>query len=156
MRLALSTAALLLLAGAPPAPRPVTATARGTFEVTLAPQPADPYADGAALGRMTIDKRFAGDLQGTGKGQMLTGMGAVKGSAGYVAIERVAGTLHGRRGSFVLQHLGTMDRGAQSLTVRVVPDTGTDELAGLAGTMTITVTPGRHDYELTYTLPAAR
>jgi hypothetical protein len=105
---------------------------------------------------MTIDKRFAGDLQGTGKGQMLTGMGAVKGSAGYVAIERVAGTLHGRRGSFVLQHLGTMDRGAQSLTVRVVPDTGTDELAGLAGTMTITVTPGRHDYELTYTLPAAR
>ena len=133
----------------------VTARASGTFEVLITPQPADDYADGATLGRMTLDKTFRGDLEATSRGQMLTGMGAVKGSAGYVAIERVTGTLHGRRGSFVLQHLGTMDRGAQSLAVRVVPDTGTDELTGLAGTMTITVTPGRHDYELTYTLPAA-
>lgn len=130
-----------------------TTRARGTFEVKLTPQPADAYADGAALGRLTIDKTFAGDLQATSRGQMLTGMSGVKGSAGYVAIERVAGTLAGRRGSFVLQHLGTMDRGAQRLIVAVVPDTGTDELTGLAGTMTIDVSGGGHAYELTYTLP---
>ncbi len=131
-----------------------TARARGTFEVKLTPQPADAYADGAALGRMTIDKRFAGDLEGTSRGQMLTGMSGVKGSAGYVAIERVEGTLAGRQGSFVLQHLGTMDRGAQSLTVRVVPDTGTDGLTGIVGTMTIDVSNG-HAYEFTYALPDA-
>jgi hypothetical protein len=131
-----------------------TARARGTFEVRLTPQPADAYADGAALGRMTIDKTFAGDLQGTSRGQMLTGMSGVKGSAGYVAIERVEGTLAGRQGSFVLQHLGTMDRGAQSLTVRVVPDTGTGGLAGIVGTSTIDVSNG-HAYEFTYTLPDA-
>ncbi|MES2524843.1 MAG: DUF3224 domain-containing protein, partial [Gemmatimonadota bacterium] len=93
------------------------AHASGTFEVKLAPQPADDYADGAALGRMTIDKEFAGDLQGTSKGQMLTGMGSVKGSAGYVAIERVTGTLAGRQGSFILQHSGTMNRGTPSLVL---------------------------------------
>jgi hypothetical protein len=134
---------------------PVTARANGTFEVKLSPQPADEYADGATLGRMTIDKRFQGDLQATSKGQMLTGMSSIKGSAGYVAIERVSGTLAGRRGSFILQHSGTMVRGAPSLTVAVVPDSGTDELTGVSGTMIIDVTGGRHSYTFEYTLPAA-
>ncbi|MCU0619507.1 MAG: DUF3224 domain-containing protein [Gemmatimonadaceae bacterium] len=127
--------------------------ASGTFEVKLVPQPADAHADGAAMGRMTIDKTFSGDLVATSVGQMLTGMGGVKGSATYVAIERVTGTLGGRRGSFLLAHRGTMARGAQSLEVQVVPDSGTDELTGLTGSMAIEVTPGRHAYTFDYVLP---
>ena len=132
----------------------MTAHASGTFEVKLTPQPADDYADGATLGRMTIDKPFHGDLEATSKGQMLTGMSSVNGSAGYVAIERVSGVLAGRRGTFVLQHSGSMNRGAPSLTISVVPDSGTDQLAGLAGTMVINVVEGRHSYTFDYTLPA--
>jgi len=132
----------------------MTTHASGTFEVKLTPQPADDYADGATLGRMTIDKQFHGDLEATSKGQMLTGMASVKGSAGYVAIERVSGVLAGRRGTFVLQHSGSMNRGAPSLTISVVPDSGTDQLAGLAGTMVINVVEGRHSYTFDYTLPA--
>ena len=86
---------------------------------------------------------------------MLTATTAIKGSAGYVAIERVTGTLHGRRGTFVLQHSGTMTGGAQELTVTVVPDSGTDQLVGLAGEMTINVSEGKHSYDLEYTLPPA-
>src|SRR4030095_16442472 len=114
----------------------MTQHAKGTFEVTLAPQ-GDSHGengsapDGATLGRMLLDKRFAGDLAGTGKGQMLTAMAAIGGSAGYVAIERVTGTLNGRVGSFVLQHTGTMNRGAPQLAITVVPDSGTGELAGI-------------------------
>jgi hypothetical protein len=130
----------------------VTTRARGTFQVTLAPQPADGYTDGQTLGRLTIDKQFQGDLDATSRGQMLTGMTAVRGSAGYVAIERVSGTLGGRRGSFVLQHSGTMTRGAPQLVVTVVPDSGTDELTGLTGTMAILVEPGVHAYEFDYAL----
>jgi hypothetical protein len=122
----------------------------GTFEVKLAPQPADDYADGKALGRMTIDKTFHGDLSATSRGQMLSAMGVVKASAGYVAIERVTGVLAGRSGSFVLQHTGTMDRGQGSLSVSVVPDSGTDELTGLSGTMTIEIAGGEHRYRFTY------
>ncbi len=129
--------------------------ASGTFEVDLTPQPADGYADGATLGRMTIDKRFHGDLEGTSRGQMLTGTTSVRGSAGYVAMERVTGSIAGRSGSFVLQHSGTMDRGVPRLAISVVPDSGTAQLAGLAGTMTIEVADGKHSYELEYTLPAA-
>ena len=132
----------------------MTVRATGTFEVEVTPQPADAYADGAALGRMTLDKQFRGDLQATSKGQMLSGMTSVKGSAGYVAIERVSGTLGGRRGTFVLQHSGTMTRGAPSLIITVVPDSGTEELAGLAGTMMIDVAAGQHAYTFDYTLPA--
>lgn len=128
--------------------------ANGTFEVKINAQPADDYADGATLGRLTIDKQFQGDLQATSRGQMLTAMSAVKGSAGYVAIERVTGTLAGRRGTFVLQHTGTMSGGTQSLTVSVVPDSGTDELIGLSGTMTIAIDAGRHSYAFEYTLGA--
>jgi hypothetical protein len=127
--------------------------ANGTFAVKLTPQPADDFADGVALGRMTIDKQFEGDLQASSRGQMLTGMSNVKGSAGYVAIERVTGLLAGRRGSFVLQHSGTMAGGTSSLTISVVPDSGTDKLVGLAGTMSIDVTGGQHAYTFEYTLP---
>ena len=129
--------------------------ASGTFEVTLTPQPGDDYADGAVLGRMTIDKQFHGDLDATSKGQMLTGMTSTKGSAGYVAIERVSGTLSGRRGSFILQHSGTMTRGAPTLAVTVVPDSGTDELTGLSGTMAIDITGGQHWYAFEYTFSAS-
>ena len=132
----------------------MTQHARGTFDVTITPTPADDYADGASLGRMTLDKRFHGDLDATSRGQMLTALTAVKSSAGYVAIERVAGALGGRRGTFVLQHSGTMERGAQRLTLAVVPDSGTDELTGLAGEMTIQIASGVHAYAFAYTLPA--
>ena len=131
----------------------MTARAMGMFEVKVAPQPADPYADGTSLARMTIDKTFTGDLQATSKGQMLSAMGGVKGSAGYVAMERVTGTLAGHRGSFVLQHTGTMNRGAATLNVSVVPDSGTEELSGLAGTMEIKIEGKTHSYEFTYVLP---
>ena len=126
--------------------------ARGTFEVKLVPQTDDKNGD-AALGRMTIDKQFHGDLEGTSKGQMLTGMTEVKGSAGYVAIEKVSGTLHGRTGTFILQHTGTMNRGVPQLTITVVPDSGTGQLAGIAGTFTIKITEGKHSYEFEYALP---
>jgi hypothetical protein len=104
---------------------------------------------------MWLDKQFHGDLEGTSRGQMLTAMTDVKGSAGYVAVERVSGTLRGRAGTFALQHNGTMTRGAPSLTITVVPDSGTDELAGLSGRMTIILTDGKHSYELEYALDAA-
>jgi hypothetical protein len=131
----------------------VLARATGPLDVKVTPQPADDYADGTALGRLTLDKSFHGDLEATSRGQMLTGMSSVKGSAGYVAIERVTGTLGGRRGSFILQHTGTMDRGTPQLVITVVPDSGTDELTGLRGTMTIDVAPGgAHSYDFDYTL----
>ncbi len=126
--------------------------AKGDFEVKLAPQPADAYADGKTLGRMTLDKQFQGDLQATSKGQMLTGMSAVKGSAGYVAMEQVSGSLGGRRGSFILQHSGTMTRGQASLVLTVVPDSGTDALAGLTGQMKIDIVEGKHFYQFEYAL----
>ena len=131
----------------------MTQHATGTFEVTLAPQGDNDPADGATLGRMSLDKRFTGDLAGTGQGQMLTAMTAVAGSAGYVAIERVTGTLHGRAGSFVLQHTGTMNRGAPQLAITVVPDSGTGALAGIAGTFVIDIVDGKHFYRFEYTLP---
>ena len=126
----------------------MTIRIRGTFDVKLAPQP----TDDATLGRMTIDKQFHGALDATSQGQMLTAGTDVKGSAGYVAIERVSGTLGGRTGTFVLQHSGTMTRGAPQLTITVVPDSGTGELAGLTGTMLIDVSNGGHAYDFAYTL----
>ena len=128
------------------------AQARGTFEVKLTPQSNDEEPQGSTLGRLSIDKTFRGDLEGTSKGEMLSAGTPTKGSAGYVAVERVTGTLHGRRGSFVPKHDGTMTRGAPELTVRVVPDSGTGDLAGLAGSMRIIVEPGKHSYEMEYTL----
>jgi hypothetical protein len=102
---------------------------------------------------MSIDKQFHGDLEATSKGEMLTAGTGVKGSAGYVAIEKVSGSLHGRSGAFVFQHSGTMTRGAPQLTITVVPDSGTGELVGLAGKMAIDVVNGKHSYDFEYTLP---
>ena len=131
----------------------VTAHATGTFEVKVTPQPSEDKTDDATLGRMTIEKQIHGDLEAISKGQMLTAGTPVKGSAGYVAIERVSGTLHGRTGTFILQHTGTMNRGVPGLVITVVPDSGTEQLAGLAGTMTINIVEGKHFYEFDYTLP---
>jgi len=129
--------------------------ARGMFEVKLNPQPPDDNSGDLTVGRMSIEKHFHGDLEATSQGQMLTAMTDVKGSAGYVAIERVRGMLHGRTGSFALQHSGTMTRGTPQLSVTVVPDSGTGQLVGLAGTMDIKITDGKHFYEFDYTLPKA-
>jgi hypothetical protein len=120
----------------------VTSHASGTFEVKLTPQRDEGGAD-AGLGRMSIDKQFHGDLEGTSKGFMLSSAATVvKGSGGYVAMERVTGTLKGRAGSFVLQHSGTMTRGAPQLSVTVVPDSGTGQLEGITGTLTIKIADG--------------
>jgi uncharacterized protein DUF3224 len=129
----------------------MTNRARGTFEVTMVPQ-SDEQASSAGFARMTIDKTFAGDLAGTSKGQMLAAVTAVQGSAGYVAIERVEATLHGKKGAFVLQHTGTMTRGAPALEVTVVPDSATDQLAGLSGRMSIIIEGKKHLYDFDYSL----
>lgn len=129
----------------------VTKRATGTFEVKLKPQE-DKGAEG--LGRMTLEKQLHGDFEGSGSGQMLTAMTKVEGSAVYVAVERLTGRLQGRQGSFALHHTGVMNRGAQQLTINVVPDSGTDQLTGITGTMTIRIADGNHFYDLDYTLPA--
>lgn len=126
----------------------MTNRASGTFEVKMSPQEAD-----MSVGRMTIDKQFQGDLLGTSKGQMLMASSeSVKNSAGYVAIEKVTGTLNGRRGSFYLQHNGVMTRGVGELAITVVPDSGTDQLVGLRGKMNIIIAEGKHSYEFEYSL----
>lgn len=127
--------------------------ASGTFEVKMTPQ--DDKSEDANLGRMLLDKQFHGDLEATGKGQMLTAMTPVQGSAGYVAIEKVTGTLNGKTGTFVLQHTGTMTRGTPELSISVVPDSGTGQLAGIAGRMDIKVEGGKHSYEFEYILAEA-
>ncbi len=126
----------------------MTSHANGTFEVKLLPQPTEEKA----LSRMSIDKQFHGDLEATSKGEMLAAMTSVKGSAGYVAMERVSGSLHGRTGTFVLQHSGTMTRGTPQQSVTVVPDSGTDQLVGLTGKMTILIADGKHAYQFEYEL----
>lgn len=127
--------------------------AKGTFTVEMKPQGEPVAADGVSTGRMSLRKRFDGDLVGSGDGEMLTALTPVKGSAGYVAIERVAGTLHGRAGGFVFQHSGLMNQGAQQLSIRVVPGSGTGALAGIEGQFRIQIVDGRHLYEFEYTLP---
>ncbi len=132
--------------------RVVTAHVRGNFDVKLTPEVLADKAADKTLARMSIDKQFHGDLEATSKGEMLSAVTPVKGSAGYVAIERVTGTLKGRKGTFVLQHSATMARGAPHLHIIVVPDSGTNELTGLAGTMTINIAPGaQHSYDFEYT-----
>jgi hypothetical protein len=126
--------------------------ANGTFEVKLAPL-AEDKGEGSSLGRMSIDKQFQGDLEATSKGEMLTAMTEVKGSAGYVAIERVSGTLHGRKGSFVLLHRGIMTGSGHELSLTVVPDSGSGQLVGLAGKMEIKIVEGKHFYEFEYLHP---
>src|SRR5689334_19040734 len=129
----------------------MTNRASGTFEVKLTPQDDGPDAP---VGRMTISKQFQGDLTGTSNGQMvMSSSPSVQGSAGYVAIEKVTGTLNGRHGSFYLQHTGTMTRGVGDLTITVIPDSGTGELVGLTGRMNIIIKDGKHSYDFEYTLP---
>jgi hypothetical protein len=132
----------------------VTARASGTFDVKLNPLSAY-NADDATAGRLSIDKEFHGGLEGTSKGEMLSVVTSVKGSAGYVALERVTGSLSGRSGTFSLQHSGTMTRGAPQLSITVVPDSGTGDLSGIAGTMTIDIANGKHSYVFEYTLAGA-
>ena len=125
----------------------------GKFEVKLEPQAATPSIEAAKLGRQTINKQFFGELDAHSLGEMLAVGTQTKGSAGYVAMERVTGTLLGRAGSFVLMHTGTMNRGQPQLTVQVVPDSGTDNLTGLAGQMDIQIKDGQHFYTFDFTLP---
>jgi hypothetical protein len=128
------------------------ARAAGTFDVKLTQQSTDAEDSGTTLGRYALEKQFRGDLDATSKGEMLSAGTQTKGSAGYVAQERVTGTLAGRSGSFVLQHTGVMNRGAPGLTITVVPDSGTGALAGITGTMNIIIEAGKHSYELDYDL----
>jgi len=130
----------------------MTSRATGTFEVKVIPQASEDGSENPPVGRMLLDKQFHGDLEATSKGQMLAAGTAVKGSAGYVAMEQVSGTLHGRTGTFVLQHSGTMNRGEPQLSVTVVPDSGTGRLVGLTGRMDIIIEGGKHSYELEYAL----
>ena len=125
-----------------------TRHAKGTFDVKIAP------ATTQYVGRMLLDKQYHGELEGTAKGEMLTAMTEVKQSAVYVAIETVTAKLDGREGTFALHHTGIMDRGAQHLTVTVVPDSGTGGLVGLTGKLVITIAEGKHFYDLEYSLPA--
>jgi Protein of unknown function (DUF3224) len=136
----------------------VSTHATGSFEVKLkvAPQISEESGQHAGVARLTIDKQFHGALEARSQGQMLTAATAVKGSAGYVAIEKVTGTLNGRRGSFILQHNATMNRGVPQLNIIVVPDSGTDQLVGLAGKMDIIVADGKHSYDFDYTLPESQ
>jgi len=129
--------------------------ATGSFDVKIAPQkPDNPVSEAAHLSRMTIDKQWHGDLEATSKGEMLATAPDAKGSGVYVALERVTGTLKGRNGSFLLHHTGIMDRGKPALTILVAPDSGTGQLTGLTGKMTINIAPdGKHSYDFEYTLP---
>jgi hypothetical protein len=131
----------------------MTRHAEGTFDVKSTPLPPDDATTGTPIGRFALDKQFHGDIEGPSKGEMLASGNPATGTAGYVAIEHITGTLQGHAGSFALQHLGTMEQGKFQLTVTVVPGSGTGELTGIAGSMTILITAGKHSYTFDYTLP---
>jgi hypothetical protein len=144
---------ITLTAQSAPSPKeaPMPTHATGPFDVKMTPQD-DKSGDG--ISRMLIDKQYHGDLEGAAKGQMLTGGISANNSGAYVAIEKFTGTLHGRSGSFVLHHTGIMNRGKPDLTIMVAPDSGTGQLAGIAGKMTINIaSDGKHSYDFEYTLP---
>jgi hypothetical protein len=133
----------------------VTQRATGPFEVKLLPLDIAWDGDPTPYGRMSIDKQYSGDLEGTSQGEMLSAMSSVKGSAGYVAIEKVTGTLQGRQGTFIFQHSATMNRGAPSLSVTVIPDSGTGDLAGISGSLQIIIENKKHSYIFDYSLDGA-
>jgi len=133
----------------------VTQHATGEFSVQVTPDGDNDKAPGSTLGRMLLSKELHGDIEGTSKGQMLTVGTDLKGSGAYVAVERITGTLHGRSGSFALQHSGTMSSAGPFLNITIVPDSGTGQLTGIAGKMNITIANGKHSYDLEYTLPDA-
>ncbi len=127
--------------------------ASGEFDITM--QPMDFHTEGKfgiMLGRMSLDKTFRGDLEAHSRGEMLSARTGVKGSAGYVAIEQVTGTLHGKSGSFVLQHYGMMRAGDSRLILEIVPDSGSDQLTGISGSMNIVIENGKHYFTMEYTL----
>ena len=130
----------------------MTTRATGAFDVKITPLASDTPAEGSPLGRMSLEKQFHGDIDATSSGEMLTAGTAIRNSAGYVAIERVTGTVHGRKGTFALQHNATMTRGVGKLDIVVVPDSGTGELTGISGALTIEITGGKHDYTFDYTI----
>jgi hypothetical protein len=129
--------------------------AEGTFVVKNSPLPADEATAGTAIGRFGLDKQFHGDLEASSKGEMLGSGNPASGTAGYVAIEQVSGTLQGRNGSFSLQHFGTMESGKFELRVIVVPGSGAGDLAGISGIMQIVIAAGQHSYKFDYSLPTA-
>jgi len=148
-------AALTFAQNAPPSHKEalMTAHASGPFDVKVSPQ--DDKSEDPLLNRMTLDKQYHGDLEGSAKGQMLTAGTAVKGSGAYVAIEKVTGSLRGRAGTFVLQHSGTMNQNVPQLVITVVPDSGTGQLTGISGKMNILIAAdGKHTYDFEYSLPA--
>ena len=158
-----STAALLLLLPicilslrATQKENPMPHHATGTFEVKVTPLDPAFKAEDNSIGRFSLDKQFHGALEVASKGEMLSGAGTVKGSGGYVAIERVTGTLDGRTGTFILQHNGTMQNGVYHLNVIVVPDSATAQLTGLQGSMEIITKDGHHSYDFTYPLPETK
>jgi Protein of unknown function (DUF3224) len=128
-------------------------TAQGSFEVKTAPLPPDEAIAATSIGRYSLDKIYRGELEGASAGEMLGAGNPASGTAGYVAIEQFTGALHGKTGSFALQHFGAMHAGAFDLNVRVVPGSGTDDLEGIAGTLAIIIAAGKHSYSLEYTLP---
>ena len=133
----------------------MTGQATGTFEVKVKPLPEDVKVPGVAVGRMSIDKVWSGDIVGTSHGEMMTAGGEVKGSGGYVAVEMMKVSLKGRSGTFTLMHHATMKANADfKMLINVIPDSGTGELAGLSGALTIIIEPGKHTYVFDYTLPA--
>lgn len=131
----------------------MTTIAKGTFTVEMKPQGEPSAAEGVSTARLALSKRFEGDLAAVGLGEMLTALTPIKGSAGYVAIERVTGSVHGKSGSFVFQHSGTMNQGAQQLSIAVVPGSGTGALTGIHGVFKINIVEGKHFYEFEYSLP---
>jgi hypothetical protein len=133
----------------------MTRQAKGTFEIQATREPPYDSADGVVIGRTRFDKQLSGDLEGTSTVEMISAGTEVRGSAAYVAIERIRGRVHGRTGSFVVHHTGVMDRGTPSLSISVVPDSGTGELRGIAGSMKIDIVEKKHFYTLDYTLPEA-
>jgi len=158
-----AAAAITLLAGlgfpahAAEKGNPMTLSARGPFDVKVAPLAQESNPGGNALGRYSLDKQYHGELEATAKGEMLTVGTPVDGSAAYVAVERVEGTLGGRRGSFAMQHSATMGHGSHQMTITVVPDSGTGELVGLSGRLEIVIAEGgKHSYVFDYSLPEKR
>lgn len=148
------TAAVVLASLVPVRAEQKVMRASGTFEVKLAPVGNDSTPEGPNLGRMSMDKTFQGDFEGVGKGEMITAVSVtVKESAAYSAVERLTGTLRGKKGSFALQHTGIMNRGKPSLTITVVPDSGTGALVGLTGQMDIIIEGKEHKYVFAYSMP---
>jgi hypothetical protein len=130
----------------------MTIVAKGTFTVEMKPQGEPSEFEGVTTNRLSLRKKFDGDMIAIGHGEMLTTLTPIKGSAGYVAIERITGSLHGRTGSFVFQHSGTLNLGAQNLLINVVPDSGTGELLGIQGVFKLNIVDGNHLYEFEYSL----